>query len=350
MSTHDTTASQHLLPSPSPPLSPSPPASPLVSPRPSFSRRLRSSASHRRRPSLSTPSTSTTTSYLLKAKILQDKALALWASATLTQRILFVGAYIFFTTIGILFIVYSESLFAALAPVAVKWRALSGGWLISFALIFITAFPPVIGYTTALTIAGFVYGMKGWFICASANVIGSYCSFLASRTILSKYVHRLVGEDKRFEAFASILKHDGIKVLVMIRFCPLPYSISNGAMSTLPTVHPLAFTAATAMATPKLLIHVFAGSRLAAIAEAGSEMDRTTKIVNYVSMAVFGILGAVLGRLGGGAWEGDEEERVGLADPVGFDEDDISLWDNDDAGYRDDWTDEETRVETDGGR
>ncbi|OBT73393.1 hypothetical protein VF21_07675 [Pseudogymnoascus sp. 05NY08] len=366
MSTPDTTASQRLLP----PSSPSPPLSPLVSPlpdappRPSFSRRLRSSASHRRRPSLSTPSTTAT--YLLKAEILRDKALALWASATLTQRILFVGAYVFFTTVGILFIVYSESLFAALAPVAVKWRALPGGWLISFALIFITAFPPVIGYTTALTIAGFVYGMKGWFICASANVIGSYCSFLASRTILSKYVHRLVGEDKRFEAFASILKHDGIKVLVMIRFCPLPYSISNGAMSTLPGVHPLAFTAATAIATPKLLIHVFAGSRLAAIAEAGSEMDRTTKIVNYVSMAVFGILGAVLGfviyrrtmararELEAEAeeegWEGDEEEGGVLADPVGFEEDDISLWDNDDAGYRDDWTDEETRVETGGGR
>ncbi|KFZ04315.1 hypothetical protein V501_09197, partial [Pseudogymnoascus sp. VKM F-4519 (FW-2642)] len=33
-----------------------------------------------------------------------------------------------------------------------------------------------------------------------------------------------------------------------------------------------------------------------------------------------------------GTWDGDEEERVGLADPVGFEEDDISLWDNDDAG------------------
>ena len=144
-------------------------------------------------------------------------------------------------------------------------------------------------------------------------------------------------------------------------------------MSTLPTVHPLAFTAATAISTPKLLIHVFAGSRLAAIAEAGSEMDRGTKIVNYVSMATFGILGAVLGiviyrrtmaraleleaeALGEGegyareSWEeGDEEEQVGLADPVGFEEDDISLWDNDDAGYRDDWTDEETRVGTEGG-
>lgn len=150
-------------------------------------------------------------------------------------------------------------------------------------------------------------------------------------------------------------------------------------MSTLPTVHPLAFTVATAMATPKLLIHVFAGSRLAAIAEAGSEMDRGTKIVNYVSMAAFGILGAVLGyviyrrtmarareleaealgdepgyaREREEIWEeGDEEEQVGLAggEPVGFDDDDISLWDNDDAGYRDDWGDEETRVETDGGR
>lgn len=126
------------------------------------------------------------------------------------------------------------------------------------------------------------------------------------------------------------------------------------------------------MATPKLLIHVFAGSRLAAIAEAGKEMDRGTKIINYVSMAAFGILGTVMGyiiyrrtmarareleeeamgdapgyaRERGEIWgDGDEEEQLGLTgeDPVGFEDDDISLWDNDDDGrYRDDWNDEET--------
>lgn len=64
------------------------------------------------------------------------------------------------TTIGlaILFLVYSEAIFAWLEPVAEKWKNLRGGWLILWLMCFATAFPPVIGYSTCLTLAGFVYG------------------------------------------------------------------------------------------------------------------------------------------------------------------------------------------------
>ncbi len=60
--------------------------------------------------------------------------------------------------LGILFLVFSERIFAWLEPVAEKWKNLKGGWLILWAMTFATAFPPVIGYSTCLTLAGFVYG------------------------------------------------------------------------------------------------------------------------------------------------------------------------------------------------
>ena len=83
----------------------------------------------------------------------------------------------------------------------------------------------------------------------------------------------------------------------MIRLCPLPYSLSNGAMSTFPTVRPLVFALATAIASPKLMIHVFIGDRLAAIARSGNTMDRGTKAINYASIIGGLILGAVTGYL-----------------------------------------------------
>ncbi len=46
---------------------------------------------------------------------------------------------------------------------------------------------------------------------------------------------------------------------------------------------------ATALASPRLLIHVFIGSRLRIIADEGSKMDFKTKLVNWGSIA-FGIL------------------------------------------------------------
>jgi len=60
--------------------------------------------------------------------------------------------------LAILFLVYSEAIFAWLEPVAEKWKNLRGGWLILWLMCFATAFPPVIGYSTCLTLAGFVYG------------------------------------------------------------------------------------------------------------------------------------------------------------------------------------------------
>lgn len=116
---------------------------------------------------------------------------------------------------------------------------------------------------------------------------------MVSRTVLSKYVHRLIEQDTRFAALTLVLKRDGLKLLCMIRLCPLPYSISNGAISTFETVKPSTFALATAIVTPKLMIHVFIGSRLAVIARSGGKMDAMTKSINWLSIIVGVIIGAL---------------------------------------------------------
>lgn len=150
---------------------------------------------------------------------------------------------------------------------------------------YISAFPPMIGYSTSVTLAGFIYGFpNGWFIVAAATILGATSAFIACRQFFQNFSKRMVATDKRFAALSLTLKHDGIKLLCMIRLCPLPYSIGNGAMSTFPTVTPWAFMLATACATPKLMIHVFIGERLARLAEADQKMDTKTKLLNYSSI------------------------------------------------------------------
>ena len=61
-------------------------------------------------------------------------------------------------TLMILFFVFSEKIFAWLVPVAETWYNMRGGWLILWGMTFATGFPPVIGYSTCLTLAGFIYG------------------------------------------------------------------------------------------------------------------------------------------------------------------------------------------------
>lgn len=61
--------------------------------------------------------------------------------------------------LSILFLVFHEKFFAWLEPTAVKWKELRGGWCILWAMTFMTAFPPLVGYSTCFTLAGFVYGL-----------------------------------------------------------------------------------------------------------------------------------------------------------------------------------------------
>lgn len=102
--------------------------------------------------------------------------------------------------------------------------------------------------------------------------------------MLSGLVHRLLEHDKRFAALALTLKHDGLKLLCMIRLCPLPYSLCNGAMSTFPTVKPLHYAIATAAIAPKMMVAAFIGSRIRSLSE-GEEKSAGTKALD-----VFGIL------------------------------------------------------------
>ncbi|KAF4781656.1 hypothetical protein HER10_EVM0001598 [Colletotrichum scovillei] len=288
------------------------------------------------------------------------------------QRVAVAAFLLVVNVLGLLFLIYSHAIFKWLAPVSQKWRALPFGWLIIWAFTFMTAFPPMIGYSTAISVSGFVYGFPlGYPIVATATVAGSLTAFYTSRGIFSGYVHKLVGQDHRFIALGQVLRKDGIGMLTAVRFCPLPYSLSNGFLSTIPSIKPWMFAVSTALASPKLLVHVFIGSRLALIAEKGDEMTAGGKAINYISMILGGLVGLVVGWLiyqrtmaraaelaleqaetEGGVVPGQDapdysDIEAGLVDPEDvaalMDDDDISLWAREadgEGGYHDDDYDE----------
>ncbi|KAI7239690.1 hypothetical protein KC330_g1794 [Hortaea werneckii] len=233
--------------------------------------------------------------WMQSAENLQNKGLRLWFHFTPLQRTGIVILNLVLFVLTVLALVYNERILTYFAPAAERWREMPAGWLILWFMTFFVSFPPMIGYSTCVTIGGFVFGMKGWFILASATIVGSTCSFIVSKTLLKGYVSRIAEQNKRFAALSLVLKHDGLKLLVMMRLCPLPYSFSNGAISTIPTVTWQNFALATAIASPKLLLHIFVGSRLGDLAENGDKMDGKTKAVSYISILIGMIAGALTG-------------------------------------------------------
>jgi SNARE associated Golgi protein len=201
-----------------------------------------------------------------------------------------------------------------------------------------------------------------WFIVASSTILGSTAAFIVSRNLLHSYVTRLVAGDSRFTALALTLKHDGIKLLIMIRLCPLPYSLSNGALSTIPTVHWSSFMLATALVSPKLLLHVFIGAQWAKLADKGNKMDAKTRALSYLSIAIGMFFGIATGyiiygqtkkrareleeleRAEGGVLRDEYEDDPDLVESEGWlreETDDISL--------RDAWGDEDDYMDADDG-
>ena len=96
--------------------------------------------------------------FIDNAERIQRQVTRTFKRLTPVQRFLAGAALIVNVVLVILFFVFNERIFGWLEPYAAKWKDLRGGWLIIWGFTFIAAFPPLIGYSTCVTTAGFVYG------------------------------------------------------------------------------------------------------------------------------------------------------------------------------------------------
>lgn len=122
---------------------------------PRWSRR---SASFRRSGSFSTRPATFTERVLKNADKFQRRALRTYNDLSPIKRTILVVGGITCLILGILFLVFNERIMQSMLPYAKQWRDITGGWMILWALIFVVSFPPLIGYSTLMTMAGFVYG------------------------------------------------------------------------------------------------------------------------------------------------------------------------------------------------
>lgn len=136
----------------------SPPRSPKSSNKPTWTRRQSNQPHARNQSSSERPGLNFRDRIIDNAERANRHALRIVKKLTPLQKVLAGVAITAALVLIILFFTFNGKVFAWLRPFAVRWKSLRGGWLILWAMTFITAFPPVIGYSTCVTIAGFVYG------------------------------------------------------------------------------------------------------------------------------------------------------------------------------------------------
>ncbi|PWN20593.1 hypothetical protein BCV69DRAFT_282802 [Microstroma glucosiphilum] len=174
-------------------------------------------------------------------------------------------------------------------------------------IITVLSFPPLVGYGTSITVCGLSFGspesgeghglLLAWAIAAGGCLTGATASFLVGRWGLARYGDRFdwireVRGGKEWRAMEKAVERKGWKMAILIRLCPFPFVYSNLFFSSLrpSSVSLPLFIFATLCTTPKLLIHVFVGSKAFEAIQSGKNGQAASK--SWLSVA--SIIGASL--------------------------------------------------------
>lgn len=217
---------------------------------------------------------------------LNAKSLDWYKSQSLTKRILLAVAGVVCFCIGIIVLIFHKYVIGILVSLSDHWEKLSYGRTLLFTLIFFVGFPPLLGFSALSMLSGMVYGFPlGWPLLATASIAGSLASFLVFRYLLRSRAERLVQLNEKFRAFAEILKDDAsLVLLILLRLCPLPYSLSNGALAAIPELPALTYFLASLITSPKMLLHVFVGHSIKNLGNV--ERPTSAKIADVVGIII----------------------------------------------------------------
>lgn len=206
-------------------------------------------------------------------------------SLRLWQQILIVLFGIMVMIMGVLLLVFHSTILHKVVVTSNELKEKMSTHFILIVLVFFVAFPPMIGYSLLSTTTGLIYGVsfEGWITLAFGSVTGSIVSFIVFKTILHSRAEKLVHLNKRFEALASILQeNNSYWILALLRLCPFPYSLTNGAIAGVYGISVRNFSIANILTTPKLFIYLFIGSRIKSLAESESTGSRVFDVVSIL--------------------------------------------------------------------
>ncbi|GAA5913978.1 hypothetical protein JCM6882_002585 [Rhodosporidiobolus microsporus] len=215
------------------------------------------------------------------------------ALSPLWKGVFWIWVALHFISIGGIWYIGMDNIFAYFAGLANDIRELPYGWLVLTGIIIVTSLPPLFGYGTAQTLVGFAYGVNpGFWISAGSCLAGGAFAFLVMRRLIHWFAPYLK-QNTTFDALSKAVKAKGLPLIIMIRLCPFPYPYSNLFFASIESVTFIEFMLATLTITPKLLLHVFIGHRtyLFADPESRHNMDNTSWWLNMLLMVGGSALG-----------------------------------------------------------
>jgi len=160
-----------------------------------------------------------------------------------------------------------------------------GGMFICGLMVVLASHPPLFGFAGSMTLIGFAYGIwPGFLVGAISAVLGAGLAFVSVRN----FFPGLLKSNKQWEAFGHVMREKGLPLVIMIRYCPLPWAIANGLFASVESVTLPQFLIANVVFLPRILIPVFIGSRLDSLTDPseGKSNDTLKFWLNLISIVV----------------------------------------------------------------
>ncbi|KAI8380326.1 hypothetical protein BD560DRAFT_347468 [Blakeslea trispora] len=191
------------------------------------------------------------------------------------------------SVITYLFLKYREVLLQSAQHYALRIKSMRYGIVLMTLLPTITSIPPIFGFTLSVTLNGFVYGFPlGCLPATIGGFIGSMLTLILVRqSRLLSWLKLSESRQETFEAIEAAIGEGGLKMLLLVRICPIPWQMSNLFLSLCEdTISWQHYTLAALIASFKFNWEVWVGSQLADLSD--PDLPPTTHRITLITMAV----------------------------------------------------------------
>ncbi|EJD05333.1 uncharacterized protein FOMMEDRAFT_152630 [Fomitiporia mediterranea MF3/22] len=170
---------------------------------------------------------------------------------------------------------YNKKIVHALNPTARHLRDMSAGWLIPIAILFVIAFPPLMGQELAYILIGIIWGFWiGIGVTAAGTILGEICSFLAFRYCCMVRASKFEEKHIRYACFAKVVRAGSFKIALLTRYTVIPGHLFTPIFTTC-GMNFFLFVLAVLLSLPRQAAFIYIGDVLEKV-EAGNErqLDR----------------------------------------------------------------------------
>lgn len=71
--------------------------------------------------------------------------------------------------------------------------------------IVVTSLPPMVGYSTCVTVCGFAYGLEGYYVAGPATLVGSGIAFIVLRLLFKRQVGEWTSKNEHWQALEQVI-------------------------------------------------------------------------------------------------------------------------------------------------